>query len=115
MLDRIGMDAHVKLMTKRRDKLAKSNDDLEESDEEFQKNVNNIEMQHTQTASYSSQTVHNDIQSLTTIKNDTENVEQTAVHLKKNSKKGEKTKRECCNGSQLLSRKYTSPKEIYEK
>jgi len=37
-------------MTKRRDKLAKSNDDLEESDEEFQKNLNNIEMQHTQTA-----------------------------------------------------------------
>ena len=82
------MDAHVKLITKRRDKLAKSNDDLEESDEEFQKNINNIEMQHTQNASYSSQTVHNDIQSLTTIKNNTENVEQTAVRLEKILKKG---------------------------
>ena len=36
-------------------------------------------MQLTQTASYSSQTVDNDIQSLTTININTDNVEQTAV------------------------------------
>jgi len=70
-------------------------------------------MQHTKTASYSSQTVDNDIQSLTTINNKTDNVEQTAVPLEKIPKKRGRKPKE--NGSQLLPRKYINPKEIYEK
>ena len=64
-------------------------------------------MKHTQTESYSSQTVDNDIQSLTTINNNTDNVEQTAVPLEKIPKKRGRKPKENVAMALSCSPKYT--------